>query len=73
MDEIIRLVKIDHDNLENHNAIYTTNLGTFIAGDGLSAHGKVGKFISNMEPQKRYLGWDGNVYPQYRLEKDFLK
>lgn len=72
MDYIIRLIKVDHDNLENRNAVHSTNLGNFIEGDGLTAHGKVANFIDKMEPEKRYLGWDGNVYPQYRLEKELL-
>lgn len=72
MQEIIRLIKIDHDNMENRDAVYTTNLGTFVNGNGLSAHGKVAKFISEMLPEKRYLGWDGNVYPQYIIEKEYL-
>lgn len=73
MKEIIRLVKIDHNNLENKDALYIENLGTFVDGDVLTAHGKVSKFISEMPAEKRYLGWDGNVYPQYKLEKDYLR
>ena len=73
MSEIIRLIKINHDNLENREAVYKTSLGTFIEGDGLTAHGKVDKFIRDMPPEKRYLGWDGSVYPQYKLEREYLK
>lgn len=73
MQEIIRLIRIDHDNLENRNAIHTKCLGTFIGDDGSSAYSKVDEFIHNIGPKKFYLGWDGNVYPQFRLEKEYLR
>jgi hypothetical protein len=64
----IRLIKISFDNLENHCPMELTVLGTFVAGDHLTAHGKVAKFINNMDPISMYLGYDGQVYPQYLLE-----
>lgn len=73
MEEVITLTRVDHDNLENKDPICTTKLGIFVGEDGLTAHGKVAEFIRNMKPEKRYLGWDGEVYPQYKLEKDFVK
>ena len=69
MVNAIRLVKIDFDNLENHNAICSEDLGVFVDGDNLTAHGKVKEFIRKMQPVKPYLGWNGQVYPQFRLEK----
>lgn len=73
--EIITLIKINFDSLENDlgNAITESKLGVFSGTNGLTAHGNVAKFIANMEPEKRYLGWNGEVYPIYKLEKDTLK
>jgi hypothetical protein len=73
MKEIITLIRVDFDSLENRDPIRETKLGTFVGGDGLTADGKIAEFFRNMEPEKRYLGWDRQVYPQYLFVRDFLK
>ena len=67
--EAIQLFKDNFDSLENHSPHHSELLGTFIAGNGLSAHGKVNEFINSLEPFNVYLGYDGNVYPKLRLVK----
>lgn len=73
MEEIIRLIKIDFDCSENYNSEVESCVGIFSASDHLTAHGKISKYFQEMPPEKRYLGWDGKVYPQYRLEKNYLR
>lgn len=68
MRKAIKLLKFEFDNLENHNCEVVTEVGIFVADGQLTAHGKVGRFIQSLDPEKRYLGWDGQVYPQYKLE-----
>ena len=75
MNEVyIRLVQINFDNLENSDARSETELGVFVDEDNLTAQGKIGLYFQEqMEPKKLYLGWDDNVYPQFRLEYGVLK
>lgn len=67
--EMLRLVRIDFDNLENHKPIRETEIGSFITGAELTAHGKIEAYFHAMAPERRYLGCDGHVYPRYRVEK----
>lgn len=65
----IRLVKIDFDVLENNDPFRRKEIAYFISDvGGVSAHGKVEKYINNLPEVKFYLGWDGQVYPKYELE-----
>ena len=70
--EISRLIRIDFDTMENHAgaAISSKCLGTFAAGDGITAHGKLGNWLAAQPPVKMYAGWDGRVYPQFRIEDE---
>jgi len=67
--EGIQVFRDDFDNMENRNAKCTELLGTFIEENGLSAHGNAGKFIDSIKPTGYCLGWDGNVYPKFRIVK----
>jgi hypothetical protein len=69
----IQVFRDDFDNFENRYPKSSKLLGTFIAGNGLSATGKVKEFIENLEPIDLFLGWDGNVYPQIRTEHIEIK
>ncbi|HBG49463.1 MAG TPA: hypothetical protein DDW90_08190 [Cyanobacteria bacterium UBA9971] len=74
MRTLIRLIRIDFDNLENRDCIYTKSIGTFVDENiGASASEKVGDFIKNMKPEKLYLGWDMNIYPKYKLEIEYFQ
>ena len=69
--DAIRLIRISFDNLENQlrEARIEKIVATFVTGDGLSPQGKVEEFLRKLPPVQLYLGWDGNVYPRYILEK----
>ena len=66
--DLIRLVRIGFDSLENHNPVYETEIGIFNSRDGLSSYGRVAEWFRAQEPVKLYTGYDGQVYPQWRLE-----
>lgn len=65
----VQIFKDGFDNMENHNAKCSELLGTFIEQNGLTAHGNAAEFISKMKPNGHYLGYDGNIYPKYRMER----
>ena len=65
MVEIIKLVRTDFDNLENHDTICKKEVGLFITDEKNSAHYKLGKLLEQQGPIQLYLGWDGNVYPKF--------
>lgn len=71
MSDIIRLVRIDFDNLENRISIYETEIGIFLPDQAknLSASGVMSKWLQSQPPVKIYSGWDGEIYPQWRVEK----
>ena len=67
--EIVRLIMRTFDTMENRHAesIHDQCLGTFVAEDGLSAHGVASEWLEQHPPIKVYLAWDGQVYPQFRV------
>ena len=73
MPEVIRVVRIDYDNLENGYAVTESELGIFGPKDKLTAHGNVFKFFETLEPVKMYVGNDSKVYPQFRLEVKYVR
>lgn len=66
--EVIRLVRIDFDSMENREPRYETDMGTFAATRDLTASGRVKRWMSEQKPVQLYVGYDGQVYPQFRLE-----
>jgi len=68
--KVIRLVKVQFDNLENHNPIRESTVGIFIEGDGITAYGKVAKWLETQKPEKLYIGYDWKFYPKYRIENE---
>lgn len=68
--QILRLVRIDFDNLENRNARIKKTVGVFVPKESLTAHGAASAWFDAQPPQRMYLGWDGQVYPQWQLEQD---
>jgi len=67
--EIIQLIKIDFDNMENQDPLYERTIGIFEAYGDKTAHGMVELFFQAYGPIEIYLGWDGEVYPKFKLIK----
>jgi len=65
MVEIIKLVRTDFDNPENHNAICKKDIAIFVGDEKTNAHKKCSIFLEQMKPAHQYLGWDGQVYPKF--------
>jgi hypothetical protein len=70
--EAKELIRIDFDNMENRDALYETSLGTFVQSDELTAHGVLLKWLSEQPPVNMYLGWDGEVYPKFKVKTHIL-
>ena len=72
MTEIVRVIRRDFDSLENRSADAVSDVcvGTFIGNAKLTAQGVAKEWLSEQPPVRLYLGWDGNVYPQFRIEKE---
>ncbi|GAH06634.1 unnamed protein product [marine sediment metagenome] len=68
-EEIKELWVTNFDNMENQrsDAITKECVGTFIAGEHLTAHGKADKYIKSMKPINHYLGWNGIIYPKFEI------
>lgn len=70
--EVIEVIKISFDNLENRisDAIIKESIGMFSSSDtSTPVHGVVAKYINELPPVNLYMGWDGDIYPQYRTVK----
>lgn len=66
--EVIRLVRIDFDNLENRDARRETEIGVFGPSATGSALAAVKSWFAAQAAVDLYVGWDHGVYPQFRLE-----
>lgn len=73
MTNAIKLVMYSFDDLENRDAREEHLIGVFVDGDKLTAHGKIEEWFKKKSPFHMYLGWDGKVYPRFKLEKITLK
>jgi len=69
--EAIQVFERDFDSWENQleSARFEVLLGTFIGSGTLSAQGVADDFIQNLPMKKRYLGWDGEVYPKILIKR----
>lgn len=70
MSNILRLVRIGFDNLENRSgdALTTSTVKIFMDDpSGKTAHGKASDWLDSYPPQRMYLGWNGQVYPQFKI------
>lgn len=73
MTEVIRLVRVDFDNLENRDGRMEKEIGIFGPTPTGSAYATVQRWFSEQEPIKFYAGWDHQVYPQFRMETRILR
>ena len=71
--EVIRLVRVDFDNLENRDGRMENEIGIFGPTDQLSAYGVISDWFKKQPPMKLYVGWDQQVYPQFRLEPKVVR
>lgn len=64
-----KLTIYDFDNFENHigNAVYLRELRVFIDNDNETAHKKISDYLKSFV-ETPYLGWDGKVYPIFKVE-----
>ena len=68
--KIIKLEQVDFDGYENRRPRSRKHIATFVEDGGrLSPHGKCDAYFEKMPPVKLYLGYDGEVYPQFFLKK----
>lgn len=71
--EYLRLIKIDFDNMENVDTFVYKQIGIFATTEMNTAYSKIEVYFKVMAPEKRYLGWDREVYPKYKIEKGELE
>jgi hypothetical protein len=69
MSEVVEIIKTSFDGLENKSerAIRDESLGLFTDDGKLTAQGNAAEFISKLPEIKMYIGWDGEVYPKFKL------
>ncbi len=65
----LRVTKIGFDNLENRDGEVVLSEKIFEDGPDGSAYKKAEEWLSSLEPEHRYLGWDERVYPMFTVEK----
>jgi hypothetical protein len=66
--EVIQVVRIDFDELENRHPRTSQVLGVFVAKGPLTARGVASRWFAKQPPVSLYLGYDGQVYPQFQLK-----
>lgn len=70
MIEIKTLTQHDFDTFENHNPHYSKVIGNFIDENKHSASYYIGKYLRE-QTITPYLGWDGQVYPQFTIKTTY--
>jgi hypothetical protein len=69
----LKLTIIHFDSMENRDPIHTEELGIFMDSTPdepyKTAYTKIEEYLRDKEARPVYLGWDYQVYPQYRVEK----
>jgi hypothetical protein len=66
----LSLTRIEYD-AEDHPdvAVVPETLATFVEDAKQTAHDKLVAFVRALPPVKICVGWDGNIYPQFRVER----
>lgn len=69
--EVLQLIRIGFDNMENRDAVVTSVIGVFGDDDApsVTARAKIDVKLLEEKAQQPYLGWDGKIYPQYKIVK----
>jgi hypothetical protein len=69
MTEGVKLIKIGFDHTENRSPEIEETIAIFINDSEKGYMIKLTEYFLTKEPEKRYLGYNGEVYPKYKLEK----
>jgi len=66
----LSLIRVEF-HAEDHPdvAVVPEALATFVEDETQTAHEKLAAFVRALPPVKLYVGWDGTVYPQFRVER----
>ena len=72
MSEIMRVTRIDFDGMENTPTEYCSEGKYFKSNGKLSAHGVCGEYLSSLTVTP-YLGWNGEVYPKFKVESIYIE
>jgi hypothetical protein len=70
MSFALNLVRIEF-HAEDHPdvAVVPETLATFVEDETHTAHEKLAAFVRALPPVKLYIGWDGDTYPQFKVER----
>jgi len=71
MNSLLKLTRIEFDSSENRDPIYISEEKYFQDEPPLSAHCVCEKYVNSLRIST-YLGYDGNVYPQFKSEKIYI-
>lgn len=68
MKTALKLLMTTYNQQDDHpdTTVTTAVMGTF---EEPKAHEKVGAYLKALGPQKLYIAWDGNIYPQFKVER----
>ena len=66
--EVKELIKKDFDGMENKNPEVYETIGLFTDDKDKNAHKKIMEYLSTLKITP-YLGWDGEVYPKFKVNK----
>lgn len=71
LEIIYSLYRIDFDTLENNigSAISSTKVCAFYDDSNGRAYKEISKWMSGLGQLHYYIGWDKQIYPQWRLEE----
>ena len=58
---ILRLIRIDFDNLENRNPEWQTTVGVFTNNE------RIDEYFNRAPPVKLYCGYNHQVYPRFEF------
>lgn len=68
MPQLLVLKKVTFDNLENHNARSEEEVACFLDDENEKAYAKLKRYLEELGPTQLYIGYDMEVYPQFRVE-----
>ena len=66
------VIKVDFDSRQELEALALSEeeLGAFVDGDGQeTARSKVDAFLKTLYTESLYLGWNNQIYPQFRVKE----